>query len=162
MSFRTKREILVSSEARNLPLRSLAFARDDRPWACRLASWRLGGRISESTGNITPGKFAQAEETFTYSNARYAKEEIGLSPAKRQRRKGRALSFRTKREIFPRSLAFARDDRPWACRLASLRSFDQAQDMLSGRNVRIRESSTRSNDAYLGEVLCGLRWRSFR
>jgi len=31
------------------------------------------------------------------------------------------LSFRTKREIFPRSLAFARDDRPWACPLASWR-----------------------------------------
>ena len=42
LSFRTKREILVSSRARNLLLRSLAFARDDRPWACRLASLRLG------------------------------------------------------------------------------------------------------------------------
>jgi hypothetical protein len=31
------------------------------------------------------------------------------------------LSFRTKREIFPRSLAFARDDSPWACHLASWR-----------------------------------------
>ncbi|MBI2365898.1 MAG: GIY-YIG nuclease family protein, partial [Deltaproteobacteria bacterium] len=45
---------------------------------------------------------------------------ISRKDAKAQRHKGRALSFRTKREIFPRSLAFARDDRPWACRLASL------------------------------------------
>jgi len=71
------------------------------------------------------------------------------------------LSFRTKREIFPRSLAFARDDRPWACRLASLRlrsghawrSFDQAQDMLGGSNIRIREFSTSGKFARAAQIL---------
>jgi len=47
-----------------------------------------------------------------------------------QRRKGKSLSFRTKSEIFPRSLAFARDDKSWACRLVSWR--------LGGRHIRTR------------------------
>src|SRR3989304_356415 len=41
VSFRPKGEILVSSKARNLLLRSLAFARDDGPRARRLASLPL-------------------------------------------------------------------------------------------------------------------------
>src|SRR3990172_2795056 len=69
-----------------------------------------------------------------------------------QRRKGRALSFRTKREIFPRSLAFARDDRPWDCRLASWRSFDQAQDMLGGSNIRSQDFSTPGQFAQAAQI----------
>jgi len=64
---------------------------------------------------------------------RAATETRIISRKARKARKGKTLSFRTKREIFPRSLAFARDDRPWARHLASLR--------LCGRHIRIRESS---------------------
>ena len=69
----------------------------------------------------------------------------GRSPAKTPRRKGKSLSFRTKREIFPRSLAFARDDRSWACHLASLR--------LGARNIRIRKSSTSGTFARAAQML---------
>src|SRR3990170_3378794 len=67
---------------------------------------------------------------------------LDSSLAKTQRREGKTNChferrekslFRAKGEIIRRSLAFARDDRPWACHLASLR--------LGERNVRIRESS---------------------
>ena len=77
---------------------------------------------------------------------------LGISLAKHvlsnvegtQRRKGRALSFRTKREIFPRSLAFARNDRPWACRLASWR--------LGESNIRIRAASTHATFAQAAQT----------
>jgi len=60
--------------------------------------------------------------------------------------------------VFTQSVA--RDDRPWACRLASLRlrsghawrPFDQAQDMLGGRNIRIREFSTAGQFAQAAQI----------
>ena len=44
LSFRPKGEILVSSKARNLLLRSLAFARDDWLWSVTLASFAVFAR----------------------------------------------------------------------------------------------------------------------
>src|SRR3989337_1350343 len=44
LSFRPKGEILVSSKARNLLLRSLAFARDDGPRPITLAPFALFAR----------------------------------------------------------------------------------------------------------------------
>jgi hypothetical protein len=52
----------------------------------------------------------------------------------RQGRKDSQFVISTKGEIFPRSLAFARDDGQERVTLAPLRSFDQAQDMLCGRH----------------------------
>jgi len=68
---------------------------------------------------------------------------ISRKGAKAQRKN--ELSFRTKREIFPRSLAFARDDRPWACHLASLR--------LGGRNFRLRVLSASRSFAHAAQIL---------
>ena len=68
LSFRTKREIFP---------RSLAFARDDRPRACRLASWRLGGSNIRIREFSTSGKFARAAQIFNYSSAENAKNNLG-------------------------------------------------------------------------------------
>src|SRR3989337_3696800 len=57
LSFRTRGEIFPGS---------LAFARDDRPWACHLASWRLGGSNIRIPGFSTPRKFAQAAQISIY------------------------------------------------------------------------------------------------
>src|SRR3972149_4903413 len=66
----------------------------------------------------------EAGEVFLFTTKRTARlrrnQESEYLAQRRKGRKGIALSFRTKREIFPRSLAFARDDRPWACPLACL------------------------------------------
>jgi hypothetical protein len=50
------------------------------------------------------------------------------------------LSFRPKGEIYLRSLAFARDDRPWACPLASLarlaRGISKSETLQFSENLR--------------------------
>ena len=64
LSFRTKREIR---------LRSLAFARDDRPLACHFAPLRLGGRSSGPgfiRAPLVRARDLMAEPLFTVIAAR--------------------------------------------------------------------------------------------
>ena len=68
---KAQREIIViSNEKRNL-LRSLAFARDDRPRACRLASLRLGGRNVPIRESSIGGLFARLAQIFNFSNTEF-------------------------------------------------------------------------------------------
>jgi len=66
LSFRTKREIFS---------RSLAFARDDGPWACRLATWRLGASNIRIRDISTSGKFARATQIVNYSSVEFTRKD---------------------------------------------------------------------------------------
>ncbi len=48
--------------------------RDDRPWACHLASWRLGGSNIRIPEFSTPRKFARAAQIFNCSSTEFTKK----------------------------------------------------------------------------------------
>ena len=56
-------------------MRSLASARDDKPWSVTWRSWRLGASKSPCPNLLTIGKFARAAKTFKHIVLRLTGEE---------------------------------------------------------------------------------------